>query len=806
MPVMEVSKVAGTVPSSSTAWIADQSVSKVNKKKDCIFKCATGRKPSGTGAGESCTLRRGFFLPTGSVASRAATTCGITPPASSTGWAPTQAGSVTGASDCVFTCATGRTASGTGSSESCGLNSGYFSASNIPNGVGTPCGSAPQDGTWDADQSGVRSTSDCKFICTVGFVKEGRTCHPRREVKSIAAGTYHTCAILGDGRVKCWGFDYFGQLGLGSNSKDRNNNIGDEPNEMGANLNSVNLGTNSVTNAPYRARSLSIENHHTCAILDDHSVKCWGRNDYGQLGLGNSKTASTYDTPQDVDLGVDRTARSLVAGWDHICAILDDDSMKCWGRNNYGQLGLGNKIDQNTPQGVDLGVNRTARSLSLGYNHTCAILDDASMKCWGRNNAGQLGLGHNDDIGDGPDEMGDSLQAVALKDPDNTPRTLVSMVAGSNHTCVRLNGNSIKCWGANIHGQLGLGNTTSYNTPQVVNVGTGHTVQSLFLGGNSTCAILDNDKIKCWGSNVGGKLGQGSGTIQNEYDEIFVDHNIGNDSGETGDNLPYVELGTNKSTSKAYRALSLALGGRHTCAILDNSRVKCWGNNESGRLGQGNKTTHIYDNKGNGTIEDNYNLGDEPNEMSDNLPFVELDPFSISSTNFNHNEVLPNDFSHNRGSAGSKQCNGKNDFPQLSWSNVPAGTKSFVLIVDDPDVPSSLGGGTWVHLNLFNIPLPTPQIPRIAATASFVAAFPSSLGTLGKNSWDQTAWGGPCPPNTGDSAADTHSYHFKIYAMSSATTTLPIPLAPLTRAEFETTYSGSILGSAEMIGEFTTTE
>ena len=118
-----------------------------------------------------------------------------------------------------------------------------------------------------------------------------------------------------------------------------------------------------------------------------------------------------------------------------------------------------------------------------------------------------------------------------------------------------------------------------------------------------------------------------------------------------------------------------------------------------------------------------------------------------------------------------------------------------------------LVGGTWVHLNLFNIPSSTTEIPRITAT-SLVATFPS--GTLGKSDWDvghaTTTWGGPCPPNTSTPSADTHSYHFKIYAMSSATITLPNPLAPLTWTEFETAYSRSILGSAEMIGEFTTTE
>ena len=134
--------------------------------------------------------------------------------------------------------------------------------------------------------------------------------------------------------------------------------------------------------------------------------------------------------------------------------------------------------------------------------------------------------------------------------------------------------------------------------------------------------------------------------------------------------------------------------------------------------------------------------------------------FSISSVDFNHNRFLHNDFSHNQGSVGSKKCNGKNDFPQLRWTKAPTGTQSFVLIVDDPDAS---GGGTWVHLNLFNILSSTTEIPRITA-ASFVATFPS--GTLGMSDWDvghaTTTWGGPCPPNTSTPSADTHSYHFKI--------------------------------------------
>ena len=178
--------------------------------------------------------------------------------------------------------------------------------------------------------------------------------------------------------------------------------------------------------------------------------------------------------------------------------------------------------------------------------------------------------------------------------------------------------------------------------------------------------------------------------------------------------------------------------------------------------------------------------------------------FSITSTDFTHNGVIPSEFSNNIDYMGAKQCNGQNNFPQLSWSNVPAGTQKFVLIVDDPDAASLNGSDAWVHLNLFDIPAATTSIAKITAQ-NHVATFPVALGTLGQNDWNRAAWGGPCPPNTGDATADTHSYRFKVYAISSASLS-PVPTGALTRSEFETTYSGVILDSAEMIGKVATTE
>ena len=135
---------------------------------------------------------------------------------------------------------------------------------------------------------------------------------------------------------------------------------------------------------------------HTCAILDDGSVSCWGQNNFGQLGDG---TTTDRNAPTQISsLGTDRTAVAITAGDFHTCAILDDGSVSCWGSNNYGQIGDGTTTDRNTPTPTSsLGTDRTAVAITAGGLHTCAILDDGSVSCWGSNWDGQLGDGTTTD-------------------------------------------------------------------------------------------------------------------------------------------------------------------------------------------------------------------------------------------------------------------------------------------------------------------------------------------------------------------------------------------------------------------------
>ena len=224
------------------------------------------------------------------------------------------------------------------------------------------------------------------------------------------AGYAHSCFILDNGSVKCWGANASGQLGLGDT-----NSLGDNSSEMGGNLTVIDLGTGRTI------RDIEAGDNHTCAILDNASVKCWGSNASGQLGLGNTdnrgdSSGEMGDNLPAVDLGSGRTAKAISAGYQHTCVILDNESVNCWGNGLYGQLGRGENKTEKRPKSdpINLGSGRNAKAIVTGNSHTCVILDNSSIKCWGYNASGQLGMGNTNTRGADSGEMGDSLTAVDL--------------------------------------------------------------------------------------------------------------------------------------------------------------------------------------------------------------------------------------------------------------------------------------------------------------------------------------------------------------------------------------------------------
>ena len=385
-------------------------------------------------------------------------------------------------------------------------------------------------------------------------------------VAAVSAGGSHTCALLGGGSVKCWGWNSNGQLGLGDS-----NNRGDNADEMGALLPAVALGG--------RATAVAAGGIHTCALLENGSVKCWGENANGRLGLGDE--ADRGDDAGEMGsalpaVSLGGTATAVAAGTGHTCALLADGSVKCWGRNEYGQLGLGDADDRGDEAGemgtslpaVALGGRATA--VSAGNAHTCALLADGTVKCWGRNNSGELGLGDADDRGDEAGEMGTSLPAVALGG------TATAVAAGAHHACALLEGGSVKCWGDNSSGQLGQDDTDGRgddanemgtNLPAIA---LGAAAAGISLGSQHSCALLSGGTVKCWGGDDQSQLGQGT-----------FETSVGDQDGEMAA-LAAVALGGTVRT--------LAAGGAHVCAVLADGRLKCWGDNGQGQLGLGDAT------------------------------------------------------------------------------------------------------------------------------------------------------------------------------------------------------------------------
>ena len=407
-----------------------------------------------------------------------------------------------------------------------------------------------------------------------------------RTVVDVVLGENHTCGLLNDGSVKCWGNNHFGQLGRG----DRRT-IGFKRDHMGENLLPVSLGSG------VSVEQLVAGAYHNCALLSNNTIKGWGRNDFGQLGQGHHQknTASTVSTGgsrknqmgdylQPTEIGGKGNIASISSGAYHTCALSSEGQIKCWGHNQFGQLGVGHNrhVGMNAEEmmdivAVDIGDEDKAISVSAGRFYTCATLEDRSVKCWGNNNYGQLGQGHNEALGDDPNEMGENLKIVNLG-----LEAKVAQVSsgGYQHTCALLENQSVKCWGNNTHGQLGQGhkhdlgddpNEMGDNLPDVA-LGERNVPVGISAGYYLSCVNFDSGYIKCWGDNYWGQLGLG------HYETV------GGLGGQMGDYLPYVNVDDER------RVMETTIGGyRHICVLLDDGNIKCWGDNWAGQLGLGHR-------------------------------------------------------------------------------------------------------------------------------------------------------------------------------------------------------------------------
>lgn len=317
------------------------------------------------------------------------------------------------------------------------------------------------------------------------------------------------------------------------------------------------------------------------------------------------------DTPQGrgrglpfVELG-DVDVVSVTRRYNGYCALFGAGGVKCWGPG-HASMGLGDteaRGDQLEEMGhalpyVDLGEGVVAVGIAGSFRHVCAWTQRGQVKCWGLNDRGQLGLPVGDPVGDEPGEMGDALPFVDLGEGFE----VVQVSVGENHTCALSREGQVKCWGANstIHppehpdppttpdtvvdfGRLGTGDKEDRVAPlgdllEPVDLGDeGGPVVAIASSTHHNCALFDNGRLKCWGEGGGGRIG---------YEDR---EDRGDEPGEMGNNLPFVDLGDRRVVTFS------CLSGK-TCALLDDDTVRCWGTADAG-----------------------YQPGSEPGTMGDNL-------------------------------------------------------------------------------------------------------------------------------------------------------------------------------------------
>lgn len=393
-------------------------------------------------------------------------------------------------------------------------------------GVPVEC-TSPEDCPAGEHGSAACEAGTCTFTCEVGFADCddavgcetstsedksncggcGVTCSAYcqqsicNDPVLVAAMDNHTCALLKDGSVWCWGRNSDGQVGDGTTT-------------LKAMPTKISL-PGAATHVAGGGRL------HTCALLADQTVACWGANSKGQLGIG-STTGSTVPVPALIS-GV----RRVSAGRESTCAVKADDTLLCWGSIISG--GATSPVQ----------VASSVADVSVGVDHACLITTTGALECWGSNLYGELGIGSG----------GDQTEPHSVSGvPD-----AIQVACGAWDTCAR-NAVGMYCWGASWAGQLGLGDTTPHDVPQALDLPS---VQFLALGYEHSSASAGGE-LYTWGRNQFGQLGDA--TAVDKHAPVNI-------------SLAGVKM--------------MSLGTGHSCALTDAGVLLCWGHNAYGQLGDG---------------------------------------------------------------------------------------------------------------------------------------------------------------------------------------------------------------------------
>jgi alpha-tubulin suppressor-like RCC1 family protein len=400
------------------------------------------------------------------------------------------------------------------------------------------CAAGTDDCHADADCANTVGSFTC--ICRLGFEGDGRSCTPaatcppgfsfegpncRAAWRSIRSGG-HSCGLLANGALYCWGSNPDGRLGLPETTT-----VADRPTRVGSNL----------------WKQISTGAEHTCGVRDDDTLWCVGQARCGRIGNGSVEDCSDGDEPlfDWFQTGGTRPWRSVSAGSRHTCAIDGDRALWCFGRNSSAELGLGDASDlprNLTPAQVDAAGNKDWQEVSAGGSHTCARRSGA-LYCWGSNSSGQAG-------------QANTAADVLVPTPVGSDADWTAVVTGGNHSC-GLRGTNLYCWGFNSQGQIGDGTTMTRTAPTPIRDDIDWA--EVAVGPSTTCARAVDGSWWCWGDNTNQAAGDGLPLSYREPRRV--------------------------GTGVGWRAIGG--GGPASCAIDDNARLFCFGSNQTGTLGVG---------------------------------------------------------------------------------------------------------------------------------------------------------------------------------------------------------------------------
>lgn len=366
-----------------------------------------------------------------------------------------------------------------------------------PVGSNCPAGGQKIEVGLDEDGDGVLDVSEVDPTQTA-FICSPYTPPPALEPKSLR----EFCSLFGSGEVRCASFGVFYEV-------------------------------NSTSYAP-GVRSLDFGDDASCHVTAAGGARCAGYNLYGSVGNGSVGNGSY--TPHTDVVGLTSGVESVEVGQHHTCALMNTGGVKCWGRNQRGQLGDGSFTQSSIPVDV-VGLSSGVVQIAAGGDGTCALMNTGALKCWGQFRQGFVG------------------EPV---DVPNATSGVRSVDVGSGYACFVTTAGALRCLGSNFAGQLGDGTTTTRNIPVDV-VGLSAGVESVSTGLSNTCAVTTAGGVKCWGDNSVGQLGDGTLTGRTSPVDVF-----GLSSGMT----------------------HVLAAPRMGCAA-GPSGMFCWGDNSNGRLGVG---------------------------------------------------------------------------------------------------------------------------------------------------------------------------------------------------------------------------